>query len=264
MARLRLNVTWPAPGEAWLDGVAGDDAGGDADLETTLRALQAEGASVVRWAVPAAVVLQPAATAPFPPGAAPVAAWRRIAFDPTTLAGEEDPALPRVRRLAAGQWRNPRVRLGLQAVIERHLPPDARRGTRLPWGLIAADPQAFPSMPLHAFTPFGLQALIESGQMLAAGDPVQPQGVMVLYEPAPPAGPDAPLAVRWLAGDAAAARALLAYLGRRARRLQRTRALASLPAALVAPLLQAGSAVTSMEMLTVLQWPDPDAAGTAG
>src|SRR5690606_21164837 len=110
---------WPRTTEAWLNFASIAPAAGKSPAAAVASAFAA-GARVVRTAVPAGD--DPAIAACRAAGFACAARWRIISgVQPAqfnlTAAGKLD-AVWRARRFSAGQWRNPRVRLAVQATVE--------------------------------------------------------------------------------------------------------------------------------------------------
>lgn len=179
---------WPRATEAWLNFASTPSAAGDC-AAAAAEVVFAAGARIVRTAVAADDALAIAGCRAA--GFVRAAHWRIIAgANPAQFtlppADRAVPAL-RVRRFSAGQWRNPRVRLAVQAAVEaavRRLAlasadASAGRSGNGVWGLIAAPGSA---LPLVAFGPFDLADAITNGELVALGDPVKPQAVMLLVE----------------------------------------------------------------------------------
>ncbi|HEY8449617.1 MAG TPA: GNAT family N-acetyltransferase [Bacillota bacterium] len=263
------SIAFPKPGEAWLRGkrIDVDDEGrgfgtrsGHFELAEAVRL----GARVVRLA-----------TAPGPTpatrlverlGFERLAAWTFAqALDAGPLLEvEERPmaAAVRPRRLSAGQWHNARVRLAVQLRIERSVPASWRSGGSgggqtggAAWGLIAVGHDPW---QLASFGPFDLVDAFQRGEVVTAGDPARPAGVMLLCEPEP--GEDRPLLVRHLVGSPPAQGALLAYAAERARARSAKLAL-SLAAEACAPLRSRLEAAGKLYDLDVYQWTDTGRGG---
>ncbi|HEX6988965.1 MAG TPA: hypothetical protein VF282_05795 [Bacillota bacterium] len=232
----RLQLVWPHRDQAWLSGPEAAEQGIDpARVRALLEEARAGGARAVRTAVPAAAAGDGLVAAGFQPG--PL--WLTAAVsDPLELPSPaevfsrfdlNDPTL-RVRRISSGQWHNPRVRLAVQGAVEQGLregAPDARDDPSAPFGLIAAGDEAF---PLCGWGPFDLIEAMGRGEVVTAGDPVRPAGVMLLRETRAEQ-PGRRLLVHFLAGAEPVVAALLAYTAERLRQLRCSWLEASLPAA---------------------------------
>lgn len=229
-----LRLLWPRRDQAWLAGLETGPQGIDpAWIRALLDEARGQGARMVRTVVPAGFgggALEAAGLRPGP-------GWLTlIVADPSSLpspaqapagAVSADPAY-RARRISAGQWRNPRVRLAIQSAVERGLvdtgPAPGALGA---FGLIAAGDDAF---PLCAWGPFDLMDAIGSGEVVTAGDPARPAGVMLLREAAGEPG-GRRVMIRFLGAAGPAAASLLAFAAVRAGSLPASRLEASLPLA---------------------------------
>lgn len=243
-----LRLLWPRRDQAWLAGLAAGTQGVDpARLQVLLAEAWAQGARVVRTVVPAADDGRVPAAAGLRPGPG----WLTLAAaDPAPLAAftttgpdlAADGPRPRPRRLSGGPWHNPRVRLAVQAAVERALPGRAPVAARTPAPAPASDPLADPTapyglipagedvFPLAGWGPFDLIDAMDRGEVVTAGDPAQPAGVMLLHEAAAAPGGRRVL-IRFLGGAGPAAASLLAFAATRAGALPACGLAASLPLA---------------------------------
>lgn len=232
------SIAFPKPGEAWLRGKRIDRRFEGRGVGTATTRFEIDeairlGARVIRLAAHednAAVHHMIGNKLGFKLAA------RRVIGSGLTVTGDDArpgsrPSQLRVRRFSSSQWHNPRVRLAVQMAIEQYLPREGEGSTgpgHGPWGLIAVpdDPWQFAS-----FGPMDLMDAFSAGEVVVAGDPVQPQGVMFLREPARDQSHPWGFIMRLLVGTPQAIPALLEYVAGRCRALSGWSLSVSLPEA---------------------------------
>lgn len=234
-----VSITFPKPGEAWLRGkrIARDMEGRGLGTQTTRMEIAEAvrlGARVIRLATGvdnAAVHRMVGEKLGFS------SAGHWVIGDGLHAPHRNATPVSGVRRISSSQWHNTRVRLAIQSLIERDLgpqiPPQPGTG-RGPWGLIAT-----PGDPwqLASFGPMDLQAAFRAGEVVVAGDPVRPHGVMFFREPGRISSRVPACMLRWLSGTPRAVTSLLDYAASRCSVYPDCTLAVSLPEPQAAPVL---------------------------